>query len=74
MPASAVPRPFLNQTEFEAIFFSAFANLHSLLTISFSKILDIIGVIKIGLYSSGNWVGILPFRIGVTLAMIQENY
>ena len=28
---------------------------------------------EIALYSSGNWVGVLPFRIGVTLAIIHDS-
>ena len=51
------------QEHFEANFFLAFANLHSLLAIRFS-FFYIIGVMEIDLYSSGNWVGVLSFGIG----------
>ena len=37
------------------------------------KIFNIIGVMDIGLYSSGNWVGVLPFGIGVTLSIFHDS-
>ena len=71
--ASYVPRPFLKQNWVWSKIFSEFANLSSLLAISFSKIFTIFEVMEIGLHSSGNWVWVLPFGIGITLVILHNS-
>ena len=71
--ASAVPSIFLKPNWVWDKIFSAFANLYSLLATSFSKTFDIIWVMEIDVYSSGNWVGLLPFEIGVTVAVHHDS-
>ena len=63
---------YQNQTEFEENFFSICKLIQPFCNYLLENF-DIIAVIEIGLYSSGNCVGVLPFGIGVTLAIVHDS-
>ena len=68
-----IPRPFLKPNWVWGKIFSAFANLYIFLATNFSKNFDIIDVIEISQNSSGNWIRILTFGFGVTVAILNDS-